>query len=400
MTLRVAIYTHDWAPQVGGIQTVCTALANGMSSWSATHRDEPIEVTLITQTPASGMDDSKLSFRVVRQPSLPELISVIRATQILHVAGPAILPLAMGLLLGKPVLLEHHGYQTVCPNGLLLYGPDHSVCPGHFMARRYWKCVKCNSAEYGWAGSVRSLVLTFLRRWLARRATSNVTPSQHLQHRVALPNSRVIYHGVPKPNTLPEEVSAPSTSNRPCFAFVGRLAIEKGLPVLFRAAAELSQAGLDFRLKILGDGPERSNLEQMALDLGISARTEFVGSVPIEAIPLALANATTVVMPSVCEDVAPLVAIEQMMQGRLVIGSDIGGLGETTDGFGLNFPPGDSSALAACMRRVLEQPGLAEQMGEKSRQHALRAFSEERMIEEHVQAYRELSRNLPAPNPS
>jgi len=395
MTLKVILYTHDWAPAVGGIQTVCTALAKGVAAWSG-RGGERIELTLITQTPANGMDDSRLPFRVTRQPTLPDLIKAIRTTDVLHVAGPALLPLAFGWLLRKAILLEHHGYQTVCPNGLLLYGPDHSVCPGHFMARRYWKCVGCNSVEYGRRGTVRSLVLTFFRRLLARRATVNVMPSRHLVQRVALPHTRIIYHGVPVHTPLPRIATEKSMTIPVCFAYVGRLATEKGLPVLLRAARDLSQVRSDFRLKILGDGPERSNLEKMAQEFGISAQTEFAGSVPIEEIPAVLADVTTVIMPSVCEDVAPLVAIEQMMQGRLVIGSDIGGLGETTDGFGLKFPPGDASALAACLRRVLDEPSFAERMGQKAMEYAMRTFTEQRMIGEHVQLYQELSKAPPS----
>jgi glycogen(starch) synthase len=397
MILRVVLYTHDWAPQVGGIQTVCTAIANGVSLWSKAHDGQRIELTLVTQTPANGMDDSKLTFRVVRQPSLGELIHTVCGADILHVAGPALLPLLIGLLIRKPLLLEHHGYQTICPNGLLLYGPDQSVCPGHFMARRYGKCIRCNSREYGRAGSFRRLILTFFRRWLAQRAAVNVVPSRHLMRRVALPHPRVVYHGVPVLMTAPNPDSVKPLTRQACFAYVGRLAIEKGLPVLLRAAAELSHLGRDFQLKILGDGPERLNLEKMAQELDIAARTQFTGSVPIEKIHSVLADVTTVVMPSVCEDVAPLVAIEQMMQGRLVIGSDIGGLGETTNGFGLKFPPGDAKALAACMRRILDEPELAEQMGKKAQQHAIRTFSEQRMIEDHMRLYQELLRGGPAP---
>jgi glycosyltransferase involved in cell wall biosynthesis len=106
--------------------------------------------------------------------------------------------------------------------------------------------------------------------------------------------------------------------------------------------------------------------------------------------PELLANVSAVVMPSVCEDVAPLVAIEQMMQGRLLIASDIGGLGETVDGVGLKFPAGDDAALAACMRQVIENPALAAQLGEKAKQHAVKLFTEERMVADHVRLYKQI----------
>ena len=92
-------------------------------------------------------------------------------------------------------------------------------------------------------------------------------------------------------------------------------------------------------------------------------------------------------MPSTWEDVAPLVALEQMMQGRLVIASDVGGLGETVNGFGLKFPPGNVAALRLCMRQVIEDRNLSIEMGNRAQLNAIRNFSEERMVEEHLQLY-------------
>jgi len=112
----------------------------------------------------------------------------------------------------------------------------------------------------------------------------------------------------------------------------------------------------------------------------------------VDAISDLLADASAVVMPSVWEDVAPLVAIEQMIQGRLVIASDIGGLGETVDGYGLKFPAGDVNALASCMRQVLDDPSLAKKLGGRAQIHASEVFAEKRMVEEHLNLYRELIR--------
>ena len=103
-----------------------------------------------------------------------------------------------------------------------------------------------------------------------------------------------------------------------------------------------------------------------------------------------LAGTDAVVIPSICEDVAPLVAIEQMMQGRLIIGSDLGGLTEILEGIGLKFAAGDVNALERSMRHVLEHPHLTTELGEKAQERAREVFTEERMIAEHLQLYRSL----------
>jgi hypothetical protein len=163
------IYTHVWAPVVGGLQTVTRDLATGLRSLSRSQSGQEIDVTLVTQTPAGEMNDSELPFRVVRRPSSRQLLSLIRSADLLHIANPALVPLALGWMLRKPVVLEHDGYQAACPNGLFLFEPDKSVCPGHYLARRYGKCLQCNADTMGWPKSFRTLLLTFPRRWLARR---------------------------------------------------------------------------------------------------------------------------------------------------------------------------------------------------------------------------------------
>ena len=386
------IYTQAWAPLVGGVQTVTRDLATGLCDWARTHPGEAIDVTVVTQTPAGDMNDAELPFRVVRQSGMWKLLSLIRSADILHIANPAFVPLALGWLLGKRVVLEHDGYQSACPNGLLIFQPDRSVCPGHYLARRYAKCIQCNAGEMGWRKSVLSLLFTFPRRWLARRVAVNIAPTRHVGKRVALPKTRFIPHGVPRYSSAAISPSQPANSHDvPYFAYAGRLVVEKGLPVLLRACSILSEQGLLFHLKIVGDGTERIQLERMAGELGLESRVEFLGSALVENIPRLLSGTVAVIIPSIWEDVAPLVAYEQLMHGHLVITSDIGGLGEIVDGLGLKFPPGDAEALAVCMRRVLEDPDLVTSFRRMASQRAQESFTLERMVADHLFVFKELA---------
>ena len=107
------------------------------------------------------------------------------------------------------------------------------------MASHYQKCLRCNAHDLGWMKSARDLILTFPRRWLAARATANIAVSRHIGMRTSLPRTQVIYHGVPGP---PPELAAQPRAGAEtpfCFAYVGRLVEEKGVPVLFRAARRL-----------------------------------------------------------------------------------------------------------------------------------------------------------------
>src|ERR1700752_1244750 len=185
MNLEILIYAHRWAPAVGGVEATTRTLAQGLAEWPKNRTGDSIKITLVTLTPAGGMNYSLLPFRVVRRPTLWALIQLFRSADIIHLAGPALLPLALGWLLKKRTVLEHHNYQSMCPNGLLIYQPDLSICPGHFLAGRYKECVRCNSVTLGGARSLRNLLLAFPRRWLARRVTANVAPSDHMKTRAA-----------------------------------------------------------------------------------------------------------------------------------------------------------------------------------------------------------------------
>jgi glycosyltransferase involved in cell wall biosynthesis len=97
-----------------------------------------------------------------------------------------------------------------------------------------------------------------------------------------------------------------------------------------------------------------------------------------------------VVMPSIWEETAGLAAIEQMMRGRLVIASDIGGLGEIVADAGLKFPAGDAGSLAARMKRVIQADPAILDLGEAAQKRAEALFRSDRMLAEHVAAYRKV----------
>jgi glycosyltransferase involved in cell wall biosynthesis len=386
--MKLLIYARDWAPSVGGVQTIVKTLADGLADWSSKHSEEAIEVTLLTQTPAGSMNDSQLPYRVVRKPGFVDFIREIRRADVVHLAGPTLVPLIIGYLLRKPTVVEHHVYQSICPNGLLLFEPDHSVCPGHFMAGRYGKCVECNTKNLGKLGSLGSLLLTFPRRWLCQRVARNVAVTNHVAMRIALPRTLTIYHGVPDSGVRPANVLADHGKGLQ-IGYVGRLVQEKGLPMLLEAAKLLDEGGVAFHLTFVGDGPERTKLRSLSTELGLDGRVTFTGDLRGVELGEALRAIQVVVMPSEWEETAGLAAMEQMMLGGAVIVADIGGLAEVVGEAGLRFPSGNADALASCVRQVLEKPSLASALGSHARSRAVQVFSLDSMIQGHVSIYQE-----------
>lgn len=344
------------------------------------------------------MDDSALPYRVVRRPGLFRLARLIWRADVVHIAGPCFLPLLLARILRKPVVVEHHGYQAVCLNGVLLMEPSHAVCPGHFLEGNYGECLRCSSETMGRMGGLRTLLLAFPRYWLCRGVAANVTITDHVASRLKLPRSRTIYYGIKPVELAVQPAIQPSIqdggrlrSSPVQVAYVGRLVPEKGLPLLLQAAKSLRDKGGDFRLTFIGDGPERGRLEELTKDRGLSDRVAFTGDLRGADLEKLASKMDVVVMPSVWEETAGLAAIEQMMRGRSVVASDIGGLSEAVGDAGWKFPPGDADALCDCLAEIIEHPEAAALMGRKARESALRRFAVDRMIEEHLSLYCEIS---------
>jgi glycosyltransferase involved in cell wall biosynthesis len=171
---------------------------------------------------------------------------------------------------------------------------------------------------------------------------------------------------------------------------LGRLVSEKGLPVLFRAVQLLKEDGLPFQLTVIGDGPQRGNLEALANEIGINDSVTLVGEMRRQEVDEALRSTDVVVMPSLCEETAGLAAIEQMMSGGAVIVSDIAGLSEVVGDAGLKFRPGSSEELHSCLKVVAQDRAKVKQLGSLARERALKQFSAGRYITQHAALYREL----------
>jgi glycosyltransferase involved in cell wall biosynthesis len=393
--MKILIYSHAFAPQIGGVETYALLLARGLAAYNG---GKAARVTVVTQSLQKDFDDSAMPFAIVRCPGIAQLRKLIRSADVVHLAGPVIVPLILALLAHKPTVVEHHGYQASCPNGLLLYQPTKTACPNHFMRGEYSACLRCNAAESGWLASLKLLKLTWLRRRLCRHASVNLCITNHVAERIDLPRSQVVYYGIPEPLTTtilpaPKQTSTPSLLS---VGFLGRLVDEKGVPTLIEAMHLLRTEKDRVDLTIIGDGPQRRQLEAMAREQNdFLPKISFTGSLQGENLNAVLAKIDVLVMPSVNEEPAGLVVMEQMIRGCPVVVSDHGGGPELAGDGGLKFPPGDANALAQCLRRLLNEPGLINALGQRARQRALAMFSLDHMIEEHYRMFEKLSAAAP-----
>lgn len=380
--MKILIYSRDFAPSIGGIESFVMLLARSLAALEKSHN---LQITVATVTPAEGASDGSLPFKVIRCPRLKVLLKEIRNADIVHLAGPAIMPMIVGLLLGKPLIVEHHGFQAICPNGQYFYAPTRSSCEGHFMGGRHTKCLRCTK-NFGEVARLTGWLLTFVRRGLCRLVLVNITPTDWLGTLLRLPRVTTIHHGVGDSGS---HTSLSSVALHK-IAFVGRLVDTKGVETLIEATALLKSEGLQILVKIIGDGPRRSVLLRQAVEFGVVESVRFLGFLPANRLEQELNDVSTLVVPSLSGEVFGLVAAEGMVRGKSIVYSDIGPFREVVADGGLRFPAGDAVSLAACLRRVLNEPGLAESIGRKARQRALSQFRAEQALADHIALYRKI----------
>jgi glycogen(starch) synthase len=384
--LNILLYSHYFPPSIGGAEAIVLSIARGLAELRGNTLSSDFKVTVITQTPAKDFDDSVLPFRVVRQPGLRRLWQEIRSSDVVHLAGPALAPLLLALLGRKRVVVEHHGFQTICPTGQLLIEPSAVPCCGHFMAGRHLQCLRCRP-DSNWLRSWKLWFLTFVRRSLCSQVAANIMPTEFLARLVDLPRMRVIPHGV---EAVPTELRPAHGPSPPVVVFQGRLVSTKGVPVLLEAASRLRSKNRSFELVIIGDGPESSKLRTLAKDLQLSPYIRFTGRLEADALENALADASAVVIPSLGGEVFGLVVAENMARGVPVVASDLGAFKEVLGEAGTTFRVGDANDLAQELAKILDDPDLASSMRVRARQRVRDLYQRERMIYSHAQLYREL----------
>ncbi len=172
------------------------------------------------------------------------------------------------------------------------------------------------------------------------------------------------------------------------FVFVGVLRYYKGLHILLDAVA-----GTDYPVVIVGAGPIEQELKEHAARLGLK-HVMFVGALdePDKVALLTLCYA--VAFPSHLRSEAfGISLLEGAMFGKPMISSEIG-TGTTyinIDGqTGLVVPPSDPLALRAAMRRLWEDPELAQQMGRRAEARYHELFTSEQMAANYTALYHEL----------
>ncbi len=170
--------------------------------------------------------------------------------------------------------------------------------------------------------------------------------------------------------------------------YVGRLSAEKGVPILFDSLSLLNTRGYDIELTLLGDGPDRSYLENLAKETGVTTKVTFGGFVDQETIAKTLRESDIFVLPSFAEGI-PVALMEAMAIGIPVIATYVGGITELVvdQQTGQVVFPSDPVALADAIGRYVDDQAFCKTIAHNARKKVETEFNIEDQVDKLAQLF-------------
>ena len=231
--------------------------------------------------------------------------------------------------INAPVTAERAGYQGIA-----------DVVAGEMLERRALD------------GAHAVAVSPPLAGWARSRGVAQVT---------VVPNGVDVERFAPDPDGAADVRRGLGLEGAQVVGFAGSLKAWHGVDALLRAAALLADRRPQLRLLIVGDGPERARLEDVAAAT-LPGRVRFAGAVPSTAMPAHLATFDVATAPYIMPAsgvgfyFSPLKVVEAMAAARVVVASRFDPIEDLLAGWGRLVPPGDPVALAEAIAGALDDP--------------------------------------------
>ena len=176
---------------------------------------------------------------------------------------------------------------------------------------------------------------------------------------------------------IPEVLSTYDYQKPIQIIMAGRFAPEKGFSIGIRAFATFLNLYPDATLKLVGNGPQRYKLQQLAQDLGIGKSVDFCGVLNRKARLVETAKSFCAVVPSIGGEGFGLFAAEASSVGLPVIASNLGGLPEVIENnvSGILVTPGESHEISTALTYLATNLVAHRNMGLAGRRNAIAKFS-------------------------
>jgi glycosyltransferase involved in cell wall biosynthesis len=255
----------------------------------------------------------------------------------------------------------------------------------------------------GYFGRFRTGDFRLLERWLAHVTDALVAVSPEVRDELVgfgvAPASkfRVIRLGIELDERLARDGAARAETRRVMgiaddrfvVGWIGRMTAVKRTDIVLRSFRQLRDDGVNAVLCMVGDGPDRRTVEDLARELGVMRECLFPGYQ--EDVGPFFAAFDVFVLPSGNEG-TPVTAIEALASGCPVVATRVGGLPDVvTDGEdGFLVEPGDVEGLSARLARLAGDQGLRARMGAAGRERMRGRYAVDRLIDDIDRLYRDL----------
>jgi glycosyltransferase involved in cell wall biosynthesis len=394
--MRIMVLNYEYPPLGGGAGVATAALAKGLA-------DRGVEVDVVTAAAGWGAERRTSSRDEATEHGGLRLFRVRSRRTGIHEAG--MLDAASYLLGALPRvrrLLRTHHYDAVhfffsLPTGALL--PFLNLGDTRVIVSLRGSDVP------GYDPHNRALqwmhgLLAPLTRWIWRRADKVVALSESLGRLASqtLPDLRygVVPNGVDLRLFHPADAGTRAEDGRIRCLAVARLVERKGLDTLIRALAQLEPGR--FQLEIVGDGPARESLRELAVSLGVAEEVRFLGSLDRAEVAQRYREADLFTLPSTAESFGNVFA-EALASGLPVVATEVGGIPDLVEhGInGLLVAPGDPTGLAQAIRYLGSDPEIRQQMGQRNRAKAEAALEWGQVTSRYLSIYEAAPQLAPAP---
>lgn len=338
--LRLALFSDTWPPQVNGVARTLERLRDAVSDRGGVSR-----VFTVADPAATDADPG-----VVRSPSVPFWVYPQ-----LRIALPLYRRVVPELAAFRPSLVH-----VATPFGVGLAGRSAAGTLGVPLVTSYHTSFAAYARHYG-LGALESPGWTYLR-WFHNRGIRTYCPTTAVARELdghGFHGTRVWSRGVDADRFSPRHRSAGMRArlgvgpHSVVIAYVGRLAVEKGLDTALDAIAQLARThpDLDLVFAFAGDGPYEAVCHRRA-----PQNARFLGRVVGDELSRLYASADLFMFPS-ATDTFGNVLLEAMASGLPVVAAESAPTRELLGpDRGAIFPAGDSAALAACIASLASRP--------------------------------------------
>jgi len=387
--MRIVIFSDMFPPQINGVATATANFANGLSQQG--HQ-------VLVVAPSFGKLDLKFlkksGIEILRIPAVPAIIYPG-----LKIALPVLLLIFNKIKKFNPDVIHFQTQMTLGFIAIIMAKLFNKPLVGtiHAYLTSDWIGLK----DYGLANRLLSSVALRYCRYFQNMTDLQLAPSHKLIKELKqqgfykpfayMPNPITIHKSSPKILRSVQQYKHKYNLTGPVVLHIGRLSYEKRVDLVLRAfvIATKSSAKLDkSHLLIIGEGPARKDLENLASELGISNKVVFTGEYKNnDLVESGLIRVGDLFITASPMENQPMVVLEAMSWGLPIIGVKAAGMIELVQKNGYLVEAGDVVAMAKRISEILTKDAIRLSMASWSLKYA-REFAPEKVILRQIASYK------------